>query len=120
MPGCPFLFDFWHGPAVIKSGPLARRKEVEDDAVRVVRVATPAWQREENQVTVDYHFTVYNKTTGERREFDESHRMRYFFPEELERALRSGGFRTVKYAEWLSGKDATDDSFSAYMIGVSI
>ncbi|MHB1828454.1 MAG: class I SAM-dependent DNA methyltransferase [Steroidobacteraceae bacterium] len=117
--GCPFLFDFWHGPAVIKSGPLVRRKEVEDDTVRVVRVSTPSWRREEHQVTVGYHFTVDNKATGERREFEESHCMRYFFPEELERALRNGGFRPAKCAEWLSGKQATDDTFSAYMIGVA-
>ena len=38
-PGSPFLFDFWHGPAVLKSGPLARRKEVENDELRIVRVS---------------------------------------------------------------------------------
>ena len=119
-PGSPFLFDFWHGPAVIKSGPLARRKEVEDETVRVVRVATPTWHKAENRVTVGYHFTVEDKATGERSEFDEMHHMRYFFPAELDDALRRGGFRPAKCAEWLSGKALTDDSFSAYMIGVAI
>lgn len=118
--GSPFLFDFWHGPAVLKSGPSARRKEVENDALRVIRVATPTWHKAENRVTVGYHFAVEDKETGERKEFDEAHHTRYFFPAELEDALPRGGFRPVKCGEWLSGKALTEDSFSAYMVGVAI
>ena len=118
-PGCPFLFDFWHGPAVIKAGPAARRKEVEDKFVRVVRVATPSWDKIQNRVKVAYNFTVYDKSTGKQREFEEIHVMRYFFPNDLERALGLGGFRLAKCAEWLTGKNATEDSFSAYMVAIA-
>jgi len=117
--GCPFLFDFWHGPAVIKAGPAVRRKEVEDEFVRVVRVATPSWDKSQNRVTVTYHFTVYEKSTGKQREFEENHVMRYFFPNDLECALECGGFRLAKCAEWLTGKSATEDSFSAYMVAIA-
>lgn len=117
--GGAFLFDFWHGPAVIKSGPSARQKEVENDSVRVVRTATPTWKSNRNLVDVAYHFTVYDKVTGMVREFDETHSMRYFFPADLERALERGGFQLAKCAEWLTGKSATEDSFSAYMVAIA-
>lgn len=120
LPGGPFLFDFWHGPAVMKSNPMARRRQVEDENVRVVRVTTPTWKIEQNRVDVAYHFTVYDKMTGQQREFDEVHAMRYFFPSELERALRDGGFRVLKCAEWLTGRNATDDTFNAYVVAVAI
>lgn len=118
--GSPFLFDFWHGPAVVKSGPVVRCKEAEDESVRVMRIATPSWQREQNRVDVAYHFTVHDKSTGAQCEFDEIHSMRYFFPTEMEQALQRGGFRVVKCAEWLTGQRATEDSFSAYMIGIAV
>lgn len=117
--GCPFLFDFWHGPAVIKAGPAVRRKEVEDEFVRVVRLATPSWEKSHNRVKVVYDFTVDEKATGRQRKFEEIHTMRYFFPEELEHALQCNGFHLAKCAEWLTGKQASNDSFSAYVVAVA-
>lgn len=118
--GCPFLFDFWHGPAVMKSGPAARRKEVEDEFFRVVRIATPFWEKRQSRVKVTYNFTVYDKQSGRQRKFEEIHIMRYFFPRELEQALRRGGFRLAKCAEWLTGEHASEDSFSAYIVAVAV
>lgn len=117
--GSPFLFDFWYGPAVLKSGLMVRRREVEDDSVRVVRVATPTWRRTQSRVDVTYHFAVYDKSTGSKHEFDEVHSMRYFFQTELEEALQRGGFRVAKCAEWLTGREATESSFSAYMVAIA-
>lgn len=114
--GCPFLFDFWHGPAVLKSGPTIRRREVEDEHVHIVRIATPTWHKDENRVDVAYRFTISDKANGAKREFAELHTMRYFFPEELERALQRGGFRVKKCAEWLTGRDPHEDAFSAYIV----
>lgn len=117
--GCCFLFDFWYGPAVVASGPTARRKEAESDSARVVRVATPSWDRDRNVVNVHYRFTVQNKSDGTLLEFDENHVMRYFFPDELERLLRDGGLRAVSCSEWLTERSPTEASFSAYMIAVA-
>jgi SAM-dependent methyltransferase len=117
--GCRFLFDFWYGPAVVASGPTVRRKEAESDSVRVVRVATPSWDRARNVVNVHYRFTVQKKSDGTLLEFDENHVMRYFFPDELERMLRDGGFRIVNGGEWLTDRSPTEASFSAYMIAVA-
>jgi SAM-dependent methyltransferase len=118
--GAHFLFDFWYAPAVLKAAPSSRTREVEDCDHRVTRIANPTWHKELNQVEVAYRFSVLDKRTNKTTEFTETHRMRYFFQDELEGALIRGGFRLVKCREWLSAKAATDDSFSAYMIAVAV
>lgn len=117
--GSPFVFDFWHGPAVVASGPLARSKEVENSAYRVVRRADPVWNPEQHIVHVHYHVTVLDKTTGAVQEFDEDHPVRYFFLPELARHLEVGGFRLAKCGEWLTDRTPTDDTFSAYVVAIA-
>jgi hypothetical protein len=118
-PGSPFVFDFWHGPAVMASGPLARAKEVENESYRVVRRAAPTWERERDIVHVHYHVTVLEKSTGHVHEFDEHHPVRYFFIADLERHLNSGGFRLAECCEWLTDRAPTENSFSAYIVAVA-
>lgn len=118
--GSPFLFDFWHAPAVIASGPSARKKEVENESVRVIRVATPTWSKGANRVDVHYRFSIQNKSSGESREFEETHAMRYFFPAELEQMLSDGGFRVARCAEWLTGREPNAESFSAYIVAIAV
>lgn len=118
-PGSPFLFDFWHGPAVVASGPATRTREVEDETSRIVRVATPVWNKSRSLVEVHYHFTIDNKSDDSRLEFDEVHRMRYFFREELEEMLRTGGFLVSRCADWLTGARPTEASFSVYILAVA-
>jgi len=118
-PGSPFVFDFWYGPAVVASGPLARTKEVENDVYRVVRQAAPVWERERDIVHVHYHVTVLEKSTGNVHEFDEHHPVRYFFIADLERHLKTGGFRLAECCEWLTDRGPSENSFSAYIVAVA-
>jgi SAM-dependent methyltransferase len=117
--GSPFLFDFWHGPGVISNAPTTREKTAENAIFRVVRAATPAWQRAHDVVHVQYHVTVVEKSTGRVLEFEESHSMRYFFVEQLQAMLAQGGFRLEKAAEWLTNAPATGNCFSAYAVAIA-
>lgn len=118
--GSPFLFDFWHGPAVLKSGPLSRRKEVEDDTMKIVRDTTPIWKKQLDQVEVVFDFSVLHKATGQVKYFQEIHKMRYFFPAQLERLLRKSGFQVKKCSEWETNRPVSENTFSAYMIAVAV
>lgn len=117
--GSPFLFDFWYGPAVVASGPLARAKEVENDDYRVVRRAAPVWERDRDVVHVHYHVTVLEKITGKLTEFDEHHPVRYFFVSDLTRHLNAGGFRLASCREWLTDQAPSDDTFSTYIVAIA-
>jgi len=101
--GGVFAFDFWYGPAVLTDRPVVRIKRMEDDRVRVTRIAEPFMHPAENLVDVRYHIFLEDKATGETREIKESHRMRYLFSPELDLLLRQAGFSIVHAAEWLSG-----------------
>jgi predicted TPR repeat methyltransferase len=75
-PGGIFLFDFWYGPAVMAQKPENRLKRLEDDEIRVTRVARPVMRKEENVVEVNYSVSIDVKASGKTQEVRESHAMR--------------------------------------------
>jgi SAM-dependent methyltransferase len=82
-PGGLFLFDFWYGPAVLTQKPEVRVKRLEDDEIKVTRIAEPLMQVNENVVDVNYTVFIELKATGEVERVSETHRMRYLFLPEL-------------------------------------
>jgi SAM-dependent methyltransferase len=106
------VFDFWYGPAVLTQRPETRFKEVEDDEIKVSRIAVPIMNTEKNMVAVNYSAFVRNKRDGSVRELYETHNMRYFFdPEFLVFASLSG--MTVVHTEAWIGGDVGVDTWSA-------
>jgi SAM-dependent methyltransferase len=102
-PGGVLLFDFWYGPAVLHDKPSVRVKRMSDDSVEVTRIAQPTLLPEANVVIVDYHLFVRERGSETVSEYDEQHRLRYFFLPEIELFLNRAGFRLEKCEEWLSG-----------------
>lgn len=82
-PGGLFLFDFWYGPAVLLQKPEVRLKRLEDDEIKVTRIAEPVLRVNENVVDVNYTVFIELKATGEVEHICETHRMRYLFLPEL-------------------------------------
>jgi SAM-dependent methyltransferase len=91
-PGALFIADFWYGPAVVADPPGENTREFDGDGVRVIRSSSgrhlPDGQCCEILVKV-------MRSKGDRvvDEAVETHRVRYFFPLELELMLRFNGFR---------------------------
>ncbi len=83
-PGGLFVADVWFGPAVVAMKPGERVKEVEAGGRKIVRAASGSLDPLRRVAEVRY---TVRETEGERMvgETREVHRMRYFFPEELER-----------------------------------
>ena len=102
--GGAFVFDFWYGPAVLTDRPAVRVKRLEDEAIRVVRIAEPVIRPNENRVDVNYQITITEKATGEVEEVSEIHAMRYFFLPEVNRLLAEQGFSSWRAEEWMTGK----------------
>jgi SAM-dependent methyltransferase len=117
--GSPFVFDFWYGPAVLFSGPLRRSKVAENDRYRVIRTTVPQWYPERDLVQVHFDIAVTDKMTGTTQEFEETHDLRYFFVDRLERELNASGFRLDECGEWLTGRAPAADSFSTYIVAVA-
>jgi SAM-dependent methyltransferase len=107
-----FVFDFWHGPAVLAQRPQRRQKRVESSDLTVTRIAEPVLHACRNIVAVQYTLTVENGD-GKVEEIRECHAMRYLFPAEIEQFAAAAGFDIVESGAWLGGPPS-EFTWSAY------
>lgn len=115
-----FIFDCWHGDAVLAQPPHSREKKHEDDHVAVRRVSHPEWIKEKNLVHVHFDIEITDKILKEVRKISETHSMRYWFKNEIEEALNNSGFELLRDEEWLSGKDLSGETWNACYIARKI
>lgn len=94
------IFDYWYGPAVLTQCPSVRVKRLEDNQIKVLRIAEPAMYLNENRVQVDYTVQITEKTGGLMQEIHESHNMRYLFLPEIENIARPW-FKVNKHFAWM-------------------
>jgi SAM-dependent methyltransferase len=117
LPGGIFLFDVWHGPAVLHVRPSLREKHVENESVRLTRIADPELDRESKIVTVRYSMVATSKNDNERTTFGEEHRMRYFFPEEIKAFAEEAGFAVERSEEFFTSREPSDQTWGvAYLL----
>jgi SAM-dependent methyltransferase len=106
-PGGILLFDVWYGPAVLREGPSTRSKRVEIDGGEMERVARAELDTRNHLCTVHYEL---RPISGGANVVEESHRMRYFFPRELELFLRIAGFELVRLGSFDDIERDPDDA----------
>jgi SAM-dependent methyltransferase len=117
-PGGVFVFDFWHGPAVVSQRPEARSRTLATDACAIRRDARPVWRPRDNVVEVHYDIEVRALADGAVQQFGEVHPMRYFFEPELRLMLAVAGFRIVDCRAWRSDAPPTPADWSAVVTAV--
>ncbi|MFC1605834.1 class I SAM-dependent DNA methyltransferase [Pseudomonadota bacterium] len=105
-----FIFDCWHGPAVVHQQPEVRIRRLADNDTRVVRIAEPSMFPEEQKVDVNYQIFVRDQRVWE--EFSEIHSMRYLFRSEIEGLLSACGMRLLHDEEWMTGNQPSKESWS--------
>ncbi len=116
-PGGLFLFDVWHGPAVLSQQPSVRAKDAADAERRVRRTATPILDTNLGTVRVDFEMACEDLVTGEATRFSESHLMRYLFPTEIGFLAAGAGFEQVASEEFLTGQPPSPDTWGvAYLL----
>lgn len=116
VPGGVFLFDYWYGPAVYTQQPHTRVRRLEDDAIRVTRVAEPVFHHGANVVDVNYEIFVEDKGSKRIERITEKHPMRCLFDAEIDDLAASTGFRSVHSGQWYSGKAPTASSWSVLRV----
>ena len=118
-PGGLLIFDFWYGPAVMALGPEQRTQTLEQGDSVWARTSTGTLETERNLCHVDFHL---RQTRGERvlHETEETHSLRYFFSDELDRFLDSSGFRRVHFGafpEW--DREPGPDTWNALVVATA-
>ena len=111
-----FLFDVWYTPAVYFQKPEKRRKEVEDEDLRIVRHACPIVDWNKSVVNVIYKIKIFNKRNGETTKIQENHPMRHFTIPEIENIAGFHNFEFIEAEEWLTGKAPSTDTWGVTMI----
>ena len=112
-PGGLFLFDVWHGPAVLTQRPSARARQAADAKRRVRRTATPTLDTNLGTVRVDYEMACEDLVTGKATRFGETHLMRYLFPTEIGFLAGGAGFEQVSSEEFLTGRPPSPETWGA-------
>ncbi len=112
-----FIFDVWHGPAVLSQRPQIRSKEVEDARYHLCRTARPELDSNLSTVRVRYEITGLDRNSGQPIRLTEEHLMRYLFPDEVDLLARSSGLRRIGAEELLTGRSPSADTWSiAYLL----
>jgi SAM-dependent methyltransferase len=89
-----FMFDVWHGSAVLHTLPETRIHEFSDGDGTTLRLVSPQLDCVRQVVTVNYRIlTIAGKVL--QNDVREAHDMRYFFVQEVSALLDRAGFRTV-------------------------
>jgi len=104
-----FVFDFWNGLAVLRILPSTRIKTVEDGGRRIIRITQPALDAFHHLCHVHYHLLV-TQDNALIDEFEETHTVRYFFPQEMAHYLEDAGFEVLKICPFLDLEGKVDEN----------
>lgn len=110
------IFDFWYGPGVLTDLPQIRNRFLENNKLKISRIARPFMRPAENVVDVNYELNVEDKKSGEHFLMNEKHSMRYFFKPELDLFLSSFGYSNINFFNWLEFKEPELSSWKACIV----
>jgi SAM-dependent methyltransferase len=119
FPGGIFLFDCWHGKAVLSQKPVACLRDVRLDGKRTIRFTNSSMQAERNMVKVEFkvlNFTK-NQLIGESHEV---HLIRFLFLNEIRSFLKKSKFGKPCFYPFLKlGKKLTKDDWNMTVAALS-
>jgi SAM-dependent methyltransferase len=105
-----FIFDVWNGLAVMRTLPEQRMKEMENDEIKIVRVAVPNLRTFDHLCEVNYKLLILNKETNTFSEINEKHIVRFYFPQEIRYYLEDAGFEILNICPFLDLNGKVDEN----------
>ncbi len=115
-PGGIFVFDVWYGPAVLNKQPTVKIKRVENEQIKITRIAEPALFPNENIVDVNYLFFIEDKQGKKSKQLKETHQMRYIFRSEIEFLAQKFDLKVVDCKEWMSDQEPSLNTWGVYFV----
>lgn len=111
-----FVFDCWHGPAVLLDRPTTCIKEIKSNSgERIIRFTEPLIDIMNHIVKVN--FRVWRIKNGKFKESFETHSMRFLFPQEIKYFLEVAGFKKIAFCPFLElEKQLTENDWNMTVI----
>jgi SAM-dependent methyltransferase len=116
-PGGLFVADVWYGPAVLAQRPSDRIKVIPTSDGQVIRAASATLETLRHLAEVHYHLWHLK---GDRliQQTQETHQLRYFFPQELAFFLTSGHFKLIAFTDFSDfDRMPSDSTWNALIVG---
>ena len=115
-PGGVFIFDCWYGPAVLSEYPTIKIKRLEDEKIKITRIAEPTVYPNINVVDVNYQVFIKDKNTSIVEEIQETHQMRYLFKPEIDKLLIDANLQLISAGEWMTNRELGLDTWGVYFL----
>jgi SAM-dependent methyltransferase len=119
-PGAVFVCDFWYGPTVLMQGPSDRVRVLDVDEGQVIRTTQTTLDVVKH--TADVSFRLWH-VQGQQllSQTEETHRLRYFFPQEFSLLLAQAGFRQDSLSAFPSLEaPLANDSWNALVVATAV
>ncbi len=110
-PGGIFLFDTWYSPAVYNLKPTTRIKRIENNELKVTRLAEPVMHYNSNIVDVNYEVIIEEKQNGKITRINETHPMRHFSLAEINLLASINGFAMLESTEWMTNTEPSENTW---------
>lgn len=118
-PGAPFVFDYWHAPAVLASPPGETFREIPIEGGELLRAASTRFEPEQRlcDVTMKVWRIEGDRVAGRT---SETHRVRFYADDELREVLEGAGMDLTRTAAFSDpAKPATTAEWQALGIAAA-
>ena len=118
-PGGLFAFDCWYGPAVLGVKPEDRVRVVERQGGQTIRSASTVIDSFRHLAHVTFRLWTME---GDRYlgYAEETHAMRYFFPQELDLLLQMAGFELLSIRGFPGDEEPDDNSWNVFCVASAV
>lgn len=104
-----FVFDCWYGPAVLKSRPENKEKEIGQD---LVRKTFQKLDIEKSMIGIDFEILEHNISKSK-----ESHKIRFWYLRELEYFFEKSNFKLIKTCNFMDlNSKISEDNWNIFVI----
>lgn len=103
-----FIFDVWYTPAVYYLKPEVKIKRVENDSIKITRIAEPTILYNKNIVEVNYEVIIEEVKNKNVTRIKETHPMRHFSLPELHLLASNSKFKILEAKEWISNYEPSE------------
>jgi len=111
------VVDCWNGIGVMHEPPSIREKSVETEGLKIIRKSYPDLDLQNHLNKVNFNVKIFEKEKLI-DEYDEAHKVRFFFPEELGKYMNDAGFEILKICpSYCLDKKVTEKDWNIVIVG---